>query len=78
MPDWLVTRSLDEYVEATIRLIENFSERDAISRDLLARDPDSVLFAGDPRVFAEVVDWVRTTRPVEGFDKVVRLPQGKL
>jgi hypothetical protein len=55
LPDWLIARTVDEYVAAAVRLAEKSSEREMLSRQLLKTDPDAVLFRGKPELFLEAV-----------------------
>ena len=77
LPEWLITESVDEYVRAAIRLAENFEERLEISRQLQQRNPDSVLFEGDPRIFADTVEWLDRNHGQLQTDpaRVIRMPR---
>jgi hypothetical protein len=43
-PDWLTTRSVDEYVEAVVRLVNDPALRVQISRNILDNNPAKVFF----------------------------------
>lgn len=58
LPEWLITRTADDYVKAAVRLAENSAEREALSRQLLETDPDTVLFRGKPELFLHAVSWL--------------------
>lgn len=53
LPEWTITTTSKEYIEAAIRLIENDEERIALRRDLVARDGVKTLFVGRPEIFGE-------------------------
>ena len=53
MPDWLIAHTDEAYVQATVRLVENHSERLALRRDLLARRAVEVLYQGRSEVLGE-------------------------
>jgi len=78
LPEWLVTESVDQYVRAAIRLAENFAERREISDALQHANPDTVLFEGDPRIFADTIAWLHENHVKIQSDasKVLRSPQG--
>jgi hypothetical protein len=58
LPEWLVARTLDEYVTAAVRLCEDQQLRVDLSRQILTTDPDNVLFQGKPEKFAAAVRWL--------------------
>lgn len=58
LPEWLITRSADEYIRAAIRLVDNAAEREKLSRRILKTDPDAILFEGNPALFREAVVWL--------------------
>lgn len=47
LPDWLVTKTADEYVEQALRLIHNHEERLALRRDIIEHNRLHTLFSGD-------------------------------
>jgi hypothetical protein len=47
MPEWLIAKTKEEYIEATLRLIENGEERNQLRGHLRATDLDAIFF-GDP------------------------------
>ena len=46
MPEWMITQNEDEYIAAALRVIDNDTERVALSRKILALDVESVI-SGD-------------------------------
>jgi len=58
LPEWLVAKNTDEYVNAAVRLIDNHQLRVSLSRDLLKRDPDAILFQGNPSLFTQAIAWL--------------------
>ncbi len=58
LPDWLVAKSLDEYVSAAVKLAEDQELRVKLSQQILKADPDKVLFEGNPRNFLDAVLWL--------------------
>lgn len=61
LPEWMVARSIDDYVRAAVRLAENSSEREELSRRIQQTDPDTILFEGNPELFAQAVAWLQAT-----------------
>lgn len=55
LPEWLVTHTTDEYVKATVRLVDNGAERVALRRALMAEDGVQRLFTGRPEIFGEKI-----------------------
>lgn len=53
LPDWMVTKTTQDYIQAAVRLIENDEERIALRRQLVARDGVKNLFNGRPEIFAD-------------------------
>lgn len=53
LPDWTITSTNQEYVQAAVRLIENDEERTALRKALVARDAVKTLFKGRPEIFGE-------------------------
>ncbi len=53
VPSWMVTRTVDEYVAAAVRLIDKHEERYRLCEDLLANSRLNVLFQGRPELFGE-------------------------
>lgn len=66
LPEWLITRTPEEYAAAAVRLAEKHAEREALSRRLLENDPDAMLFKGDARLFADAVDWLQRNHAQHG------------
>jgi len=59
MPDWLVTKSVDEYVEAALRLVRDDALRVAVSEQALGTRVGDVMFGdGSTPLRSEVVDTV--------------------
>jgi hypothetical protein len=58
MPRWTVTRSIEEYVTAAVRLAEKSAEREKIGKQLLKQDPDTLLFKCDATPFCDAVEWL--------------------
>jgi hypothetical protein len=71
-PGWLVTRTAEEYVRATLRLVERPAERLELSRKLQKSDADAVLFRGNASLFAGAVEWVVKTHGTHGQEKLLR------
>lgn len=53
MPDWLIATSDEDYVSATIRLIEHHDERLALRRDLLSRNAADIFYKGRPEYLGQ-------------------------
>ena len=54
-PDWLVAKSIDQYIEAVIRLAENHGERIALSEKLTGPEKKNILFEGRPEIFGDML-----------------------
>jgi predicted O-linked N-acetylglucosamine transferase (SPINDLY family) len=50
LPEWLITRSVEEYVQAAIRLAESHAERAELSARLAGPDKVSVFYTGRPAI----------------------------
>lgn len=55
LPERLVANTRDEYVGEAIRLIEDEAWREDLREQLVARDPERVLFQGDATKFVDAV-----------------------
>ncbi|MEY4922753.1 MAG: hypothetical protein RLY17_1470 [Pseudomonadota bacterium] len=51
----LITHNVEEYIAVTVRLISNTDWRNSLRQQLLAIQPDSVLFTGKPEQFGLIV-----------------------
>jgi predicted O-linked N-acetylglucosamine transferase (SPINDLY family) len=58
MPSWTITKTIEEYVKAAVRLAEKPAEREKIARQLLKTDADALLFRGDASLFCAAMEWV--------------------
>lgn len=58
MPDWLIAKSIDEYVTAAVRLVRNAGERERLARQIMKTKPDDILFRGDASLFCDAIDWI--------------------
>lgn len=76
LPDWLVARSVEEYVSATVRLAEDHKLRAELSRQIQKTNPDTVLFQGNGEPFVEAVEWLRGNHGkfAAGAEKLLRPP----
>ena len=54
-PAWLVAGTVDEYVEATVRLAQDHETRTALRRSLTGPDKVQVLFQGRPEIFGKML-----------------------
>ena len=52
-PDWMATKTNDEYVDAVLRLAEDHQLRNKLSRALSGRDNLYKIFSGNPKVMAQ-------------------------
>jgi len=55
LPDWTITNTIDAYVEATLKLINDPALRQNLTDEIKRIDPDTILFSGDPKKFHDVV-----------------------
>ncbi len=63
MPGWLVADTVEEYVEAAVRLANNHEERESLRRYMLEKNVVQRFFEGRPEVFGEMVlDLVKQER----------------
>lgn len=53
LPQWLVAKSVDEYVRAAVRLAENHAERLSLRAKYAGVDKVQVLFSGRPKLLGE-------------------------
>jgi predicted O-linked N-acetylglucosamine transferase (SPINDLY family) len=67
MPPWTVTMSVDNYVNAAVRMIDGHDEREALRAQLIATKAAQRFFEGEPAVFGErVLKLVNEMRGVAG------------
>lgn len=66
LPDWLVTKTVDDYCAAVVRLIDGKAERRSLVAQIRKQDPDAVLFEGNPERFAQAVAWLLQEHPKLG------------
>ena len=59
LPDKLIARTIEEYVRAALELVENSDYREELSRKLLQRNPDAILFQGNAALFLNAVEWLQ-------------------
>jgi hypothetical protein len=53
VPSWMATNSIEEYIAAAVRLIDNPKERLKLRRDLIAKNGVQILFTGRPEIFGD-------------------------
>jgi glycosyltransferase involved in cell wall biosynthesis len=54
LPGWLTTKSVDDYVSAAVRLIDDAAERKKIRQNLLKKNAVEQLFKGDAAAFGRL------------------------
>lgn len=64
LPEWLITQTVDDYVECAIRLIENHQERLEIRRHIIENNALQTLFTGDASpmgniLFEKLTAWAK-------------------
>lgn len=62
LPEWLITHTVEEYIDCAIRLAENHEERLALRRHIIENNGLQTLFTGDPSPMGRVLleklqDW---------------------
>lgn len=57
-PEWLTTHSVDEYVGAVLRLVDDPSLRIQISRNMLERDPANIFFESKNLEFTRIFKFI--------------------
>lgn len=62
LPEWLITQTVEEYVNCAVRLAENHEERLALRRHIIENNGLQTLFTGDPRpmgrtLLAKLQEW---------------------
>jgi hypothetical protein len=63
MPGWLVADTVEECIEAAVRLANNHEERESLRRYMLEKNVVQRFFEGRPEVFGEMVlDLVKQER----------------
>ena len=55
LPQWLISDTVDEYVERALRLIENHEERLQLRRQIIKNNGLQTLFRGDPTPMGKVL-----------------------
>ena len=55
LPSWMITYSSEEYIQAAIRLIDNYDERMALRHDIIENNKIERLFKGRPNLFGEEI-----------------------
>lgn len=55
LPGWLTTFSVEDYVSAAVKLIDNTAQRNEIRQELLSTKAVERLFEGDPSCFGKMV-----------------------
>lgn len=55
LPDWLSANSVEDYVSAAIRLINNDDERNEIRKNIISKDLIKNLLEGNPSQFANAI-----------------------
>ena len=53
LPEWLITQTEDDYVNAAVRLANNHEERFALRQEYSGADKVNVLFEGRPKIMGE-------------------------
>jgi len=53
VPSWMVTKTPEEYIAATVRLIDNPKERIKLRKELIAKNGVQILFKGRPEIFGD-------------------------
>jgi predicted O-linked N-acetylglucosamine transferase (SPINDLY family) len=53
VPSWMVTRTTEEYIAATVRLVDNHKERIKLRKALIAKNGVQILFKGRPEIFGD-------------------------
>lgn len=62
LPSWLTTHSVEEYVEAAVRLANEHDEREALRRQLIDTQAVKRIFEGRPEAFGEQILTLVTQR----------------
>jgi hypothetical protein len=60
LPEWLIAHNEDEYVEATLKLIQDDKTRLSLRRGLLKRNAVEVFYEGDPSLFGKALSTLCT------------------
>jgi HMW1C N-terminal/HMW1 domain 2 len=68
LPDWLIASSDEDYIKATLRLIEDHKGRLALRQDLLARKAVDVFYKGRPEVLGQFLYSMLTQKKEGGSD----------
>ena len=55
LPDWLITKNTDEYINAVVRLAEDYEERVALSQKLSGPNKVDLFFKGRPEIFGDLL-----------------------
>jgi len=54
LPDWLTAKTVEDYVAAAVRLIDEDKTRDKITKDMAKRKAVENLFKGNKKAFGEM------------------------
>ena len=54
MPDWMVAKTIDDYVEASIRLINNHEERHSLRQLMSGPSKVELFFKGRPELMGQM------------------------
>ncbi|MCM0034829.1 MAG: peptide transporter [Burkholderiaceae bacterium] len=69
LPDWLITETVDQYIQAVVRLVENHEERVKLSQTLSGPSKVDIFFKGRPEIFGDLL-LERIKEIQQGFAKI--------
>ena len=69
LPNWLITETVDQYIQAVVRLIENHEERVKLSQMLSGPSKVDIFFKGRPEIFSDLL-LERIKEIQQGFSKL--------
>jgi predicted O-linked N-acetylglucosamine transferase (SPINDLY family) len=53
-PEFCIAKTVEEYIEALVRLVSDAELRHGLANGLKANRPDKVLYSGAPEKFADI------------------------
>ncbi len=55
LPDWMTTKTIDEYVASAVRLVDDHAERSRLSKQSSGIDKVEVMFKGRPEIMSTLI-----------------------
>jgi len=77
LEEWMIAHTVEEYINAAVKLANDHKLRVKLSRDLEKRDPDQILFQGNAEHFLQSVEYLHKNHVSlqESPEQLIRLPE---